>query len=80
MGGFAASSILEVHGQRMIDGDFQPGGKVTTQHKDLTQAIDVAAEYDLQIPATEMDRELINEGKSDLDHSALILAIDKEPN
>lgn len=82
MGGFAASRILEVHGQRMIDETFQPGGKVTTQHKDLSQAIDLAAEFNLQLPATELNRELyaelINSGKGNLDHSALILAIDKK--
>lgn len=82
MGGFAASRILEVHGQRMIDGSFQPGGKITTQHKDLSQAIDLAAEFQLQLPATELNRSLysglIKDGKGDLDHSALILALDKE--
>lgn len=82
MGGFAASRILEVHGQRMIDGQFKPGGKVTTQHKDLTQAIELAAEFKLKLPATELNRALYNElieaGKGVLDHSALILAIDKK--
>lgn len=82
MGGFAASRILEVHGQRMIDEAFQPGGKITTQHKDLSQAIDLAAEFHLQLPATELNRTLysglIEDGKGDLDHSALILALDKE--
>ena len=81
MGGFAASRILEVHGQRMIDQTFQPGGKVTTQHKDMTQAIELAAEYRQQLPASELNRtlyaELIEQGKGDLDHSALILALEK---
>ena len=82
MGGFAASRILEVHGQRMIDEAFQPGGKITTQYKDLSQAIELAAEFHLQLPATELNRALysglIKDGKGDLDHSALILALDKE--
>lgn len=81
MGGFAASRILEVHGQRMIDATFQPGGKVTTQHKDLTQAIELAAEYRQQLPASELNRalysELIAQGQDELDHSALILALEK---
>jgi 3-hydroxyisobutyrate dehydrogenase-like beta-hydroxyacid dehydrogenase len=80
LGGFAASRILEVHGQRMIDESYKPGGKVTTQHKDLSQAIDLAAEFGLELPATQLNRqlysELIQAGKGGLDHSALMLAID----
>jgi 3-hydroxyisobutyrate dehydrogenase-like beta-hydroxyacid dehydrogenase len=78
MGGFAASRILEVHGQRMIDETFQPGGKITTQHKDMTQAIELAAEYEQILPASALNRSLYNnlieDGKGDLDHSALYLA------
>jgi 2-hydroxy-3-oxopropionate reductase len=81
LGGFAASRILEVHGKRMIDGKFQPGGKILTQHKDLSQAIELAAEYGLDLPATELNRDLyqklIEEGEGELDHSALVLALDR---
>ncbi|WP_078461252.1 NAD(P)-dependent oxidoreductase [Solemya velum gill symbiont] len=80
MGGFASSRILEVHGQRMIDESFAPGGKITTQYKDLSQAIDLAAEFSQQLPATELNKslygELIDAGKGGLDHSALILALE----
>ena len=41
-GGFADSRILELHGQRMIDGDFRPGGRATIQRKDMAQAGDEA--------------------------------------
>lgn len=79
LGGFAASRILEVHGQRMIDEAFQPGAKITTQNKDLVQALDLAAEYQQSLPATRLNQslyaELINQGNGDLDHSALILAL-----
>jgi 2-hydroxy-3-oxopropionate reductase len=82
LGGFAASRILEVHGQRMIDGNFVPGGKVTTQYKDMSQAIDLAAEFRQQLPATELNKslyaELIERGEGGLDHSALILALDNK--
>lgn len=81
LGGFAASRILEVHGQRMIDGAFTPGGKVLTQHKDLTQALDLAAQFGLELPATRLNRDLyqtlIDDGEGELDHSALILALDR---
>ena len=57
-GGFASSRILEVHGQRMIDGAFTPGGKATTQRKDLQQALDLASSIDLELPATALTRDL----------------------
>jgi len=74
-GGFADSRILEVHGKRMVDGDFRPGGKCTTQRKDLTQALTLAGQCGLDMPATRLNRELydraIAAGDGDLDHSAL---------
>ena len=79
-GGFAASRILEVHGQRMIDGVFVPGGKATTQRKDMQQALDLAASIGLDLPATALSRDLydrlIAAGGADLDHSGLYTVID----
>jgi len=80
-GGFADSRILELHGQRMIDGAFAPGGKVVTQRKDMFQALQLANAFGLSLPATELNmklyEELIAEGDGDLDHSALYKAIDR---
>lgn len=78
MGGFAGSRILEVHGQRMIEKNFKPGGKITTQYKDLVQALELATLYGLELPATQLNAELykslIDQGLGNLDHSALIKA------
>jgi len=75
-GGFAASRILDVHGQRMISGDFTPGGKCTTQRKDLYQALKLAGEHSLDLPTTKLVMEqydrVIEAGFGDLDHAALI--------
>ena len=49
-GGFADSKILQIHGQRMVDQDFTPGARATTQLKDLQQAQDLAAQSQLQLP------------------------------
>jgi len=81
-GGFADSRILEVHGQRMVEGNFKPGGKSTIQRKDLSQALELAQELGLDMPATALcmslyDR-IIAAGHGGLDHSALIKAIDPE--
>jgi len=81
-GGFADSRILEVHGKRMITGDFTPGGKCTTQRKDMDQALVLAAELGFELPATELSRALydrvIEAGLGELDHSGLIKAIDPD--
>ncbi len=81
-GGFADSRILEVHGQRMIDGAFAPGGKCTTQRKDMDQALELAAELGFEMPATALNRDLydklIEAGMGGLDHAALIKAIDPD--
>jgi len=82
MGGFAASRILEVHGQRMIDNDFTPGAKITTQYKDIQQAVELAAIYNQQLPATRLNmslyKSLIDSGDGNLDHSALIKLLESE--
>lgn len=81
-GGFADSRILEVHGKRMVDHTFAPGGKCTTQRKDLDQGISLGQSLDLDLPATVLCRNLydrmIENGHGDLDHSALIMAIDPD--
>ena len=77
-GGFAASQVLTVHGPRMIDNNFQPGARITTQHKDMRQAIELAHRLGVELPACELNRDLyqslIDAGDGDLDHSALIRA------
>lgn len=81
-GGFAWSRIMELHGQRMIDGTFEPGGKVVTQRKDLAQALELAQRMGLELPATQLNRELydrlIERGGGELDHSALVKVIDAQ--
>lgn len=74
-GGFASSKVLSIHGRRMIEANFTPGGKAITQHKDLDQAIAFAQSCGTKVPCTELCRnlyeELIRKGDGELDHSAL---------
>jgi 2-hydroxy-3-oxopropionate reductase len=83
MGGFAASRILEVHGKRMIEENFKPGAKITTQYKDLRQALELGSIYDQALPATRLNmslyKSLIDRGEGDLDHCALINALKEKP-
>lgn len=75
MGGFATSRILELHGKRMIDGDFEPGGRARTQRKDMFEAAEFAAALGIELPALNLNLELydrlLERGWGDLDHSAL---------
>jgi len=75
MGGFAGSRILEVHGQRMLDDDFEPGFKARLHQKDLRIVREAAAEVDLLLAGTEMVSEyvdaLVDGGRGELDSAAL---------
>lgn len=74
-GGFAGSRILEVHGRRMIEDNFRPGGAATTQKKDLKQALDFASAVGIDLPSTQLCydlyEKLVQRGEGGLDHSAL---------
>ena len=74
-GGFAGSRILEVHGRRMIEDNFRPGGAATTQKKDLRQALDFATAIGIDLPSTQLCHDLydklVQRGEGGLDHSAL---------
>jgi len=79
-GGFAWSRIMELHGQRMIEGNFKPGGKASTQRKDLEQALMQARQVEARMPVTTTVRnlydELVEQGGGDLDHSAIIQVLE----
>ena len=74
-GGFADSRILQLHGRRMIEQNFVPGGTARTQHKDLSQALTFADSNATNLPSTELCRDLyeklIRQGNGQMDHSAL---------
>jgi 3-hydroxyisobutyrate dehydrogenase-like beta-hydroxyacid dehydrogenase len=74
-GGFADSKVLQIHGRRMIDRDYRPGGKVNTQLKDLALARSLADECGLSLPHLDSTlaryQALVESGAGDLDHSAL---------
>jgi 2-hydroxy-3-oxopropionate reductase len=76
LGGFAASRILEVHGQRMLDEAFQPGFRARLHLKDAGIVQSMAGELGVTVPALDVVRErlsrLVDGGRGDLDHSALV--------
>jgi len=84
LGGFAQSRILDLHGERMIKRTFAPGFRIRHQQKDLNLALEGARILGLSLPNTATAQELYNavaaQGDSDLDHSALVLALEKLAN
>jgi 2-hydroxy-3-oxopropionate reductase len=84
LGGFAQSRILELHGERMIKRKFDPGFRIRLHQKDLNLALQSARSLGLSLPNTATAQELFNsvaaQGGSELDHSALLLALEKLAN
>jgi 2-hydroxy-3-oxopropionate reductase len=80
MGGFASSRILELHAERMINGTFNPGFRIRLHQKDLNLALASAKALDLSLPNTAVAQQMMAScmahGHGDLDHSALVLAIE----
>lgn len=79
-GGFAASRVLELHAERMINGSFNPGFKIKLHQKDLNLALSSAKALSLSLPNTAIAQQMfsscIAHGAAELDHSALIQAIE----
>lgn len=84
MGGFAASRILEVHGERMIKRTFDPGFRIELHQKDLSLALAGARAMGLSLPNTATAQELFNScaanGGAKWDHSALVRALERMAN
>ena len=84
MGGFAASRILEVHGERMIKRTFDPGFRIELHQKDLSLALAGARAMGMSLPNTATAQELFNScvasGGAKWDHSALVRALEKMAN
>ncbi len=60
LGGFAASRILEVHGQRMIDSNFAPGFKARLHQKDMRIVGESALELGLALPSAATIAQYLN--------------------
>lgn len=75
LGGFAQSRILDIHGQRFLEGNYAPGFKVELHRKDMNIALQAGRNLSVPLPgssivATQMDS-LMARGDGQLDHSAL---------
>ena len=81
LGGFAASRVLEVHGERMLTGNYKPGFRTKLYQKDLRLAKEAAAANGVAIPGTAVVAQhveaLVASGGSDLDYAAIATVIFK---
>ena len=78
-GGFADSRILQVHGQRMVERDFAPRGRMSVQLKDMRNAMDTASELGFTAPVTGLLEQLYAEanknGLSGMDQAAFFVEL-----
>lgn len=76
LGGFADSTILRLHGERMLAGNFVPGGPSKWQLKDCVTAVETARAHGLALPVSELVRglyaDMVAHGGGDTDHSGII--------
>ena len=80
MGGFASSRILEVHGERMVKRNFEPGFRIELHQKDLNLALEGARTLGLSLPSTAVAQQMFSScaahGGQAWDHSALVRALE----
>ncbi len=84
LGGFAASRILEVHGERMLKRTFAPGFRIDLHAKDLAIALAGARTLNVPLPNTAFCQELFNAsfaaGEGGLDDSAMVKVLERMAN
>ncbi|MBN2033421.1 MAG: 2-hydroxy-3-oxopropionate reductase [Deltaproteobacteria bacterium] len=80
MGGFAQSRVLELHGKRMIERNFTPGGKVRLHKKDIDIVLEEAKKVGVYMPGSAMVSQIWNSLAAmdglDWDHSSIVKAIE----
>ena len=80
MGGFASSRILEVHGERMVTRNFDPGFRIELHQKDLNLALEGARTLGLSLPSTAVAQQMFSScaahGGRAWDHSAMVRALE----
>jgi 2-hydroxy-3-oxopropionate reductase len=81
LGGFAQSRILDLHGQRIIDRNFKPGFKIKLHNKDMNIALETGKALNVDLMGTaqvaQQMKKAVDEGNGELDHSSLVLLLEK---
>ena len=81
LGGFAQSKILEAHGQKMLERNFNPGFRIRLHEKDMKIALATGSEYGVPLMVSGVVAQMMTAMKgmalADLDHSALVKLIEE---
>ena len=79
-GGLARCGVLENRGERMVNGDFDPGFRIRLHYKDLNIIMKTGNDFKTPLPVTSVVHELFNtalaQGRGELDHSGLLTVIE----
>ncbi|HJS27647.1 MAG TPA: NAD(P)-dependent oxidoreductase [Actinomycetota bacterium] len=82
LGGFAGSKVLELHGQRMLDGAFDPGFRSALMAKDGRIVLEAAERLGAPVPAfravAERLEAMLPAGRGELDYAALVTLLEDE--
>ena len=80
-GGFAESRVLDLHGGRMVERMFEPGGPARVQLMDVDQALELAEQVGLDMPTLsgnqKLWRKMIDQGWGELDQAGIIRVIEE---
>lgn len=81
LGGFASSKVLEVHGKRMLDGEYKPGFKAKLHQKDMRIVMEDAGKLGLALPAAAFAAQQMNAavgaGDGEMDSSIIYKALER---
>ena len=80
-GGLAGSNVLNAKGPMMISGNFNPGFRIKLHHNDIRNSMLTGSDLGVSLPVTSLVQQiivsLVNEGKGELDHSAIANFVEK---
>lgn len=83
-GGLARCGVLENRGERMVNGDFDPGFRIRLHYKDLNIIQKTSNDFDVPLPVTsevfELFKTAMVKGRGELDHSGLLTVIEEMSN
>ncbi len=83
-GGLARCGVLENRGERMVNGDFDPGFRIRLHYKDLNIIQKTSNDFGVPLPVTsevfELFKTAMVKGRGELDHSGLLTVIEDMSN